>query len=139
MLGISGTAAVRRSDVGEEDVAPTHDGAGRGGRDVAHVENLIGELFGEDSRLDVGGELRGDQLVEHAVAFVNRPRREPQRRGGGGEHAEESEEQDGRDHAAAGNAGGSHGGDLSVGGHAAEGEKDSGEYAQGDRGRERLR
>ena len=53
---IAGLALLGRREVGDEQVLPLHD---RAGLDVLHVENLVGELLGENARLDVGGELLG--------------------------------------------------------------------------------
>ena len=91
-FGFPGAALGRGRHVGEEDIAPARHSAGRGGWYVAHIKNLIGKLLREYARLHVGGELRGDQLVQHAVAFKNGPGRQPQGGRRGRQHRQESEE-----------------------------------------------
>ena len=130
------TAVARRSDIEQEDTVPARVGSRR---NVGDIDDRIGKLLLKNARLDFGGQLAGDELILNLGALADGPGIEPQRCRRGHQHHQETEKENRRSHPAARDAGSSHGGDLTVAGHAAESDECGDQNSQRNRIRERLR
>jgi len=117
------------SQIGQEDVAPLDD---RTSPDVAYIEDGVGELFVKDARLDLGGQLGGDQPAFEPRGIADGERREPDVGGDTDAGGEDGEQHDRRDHAVAGNPGRAHGDDLAIAGEASQTDEDSHQDAKRD-------
>ena len=109
-------------------------GGGTGGGYVLDVEDVVLEVFVEDSGLDLEGGLRGFELVFQLEQVGGGARGEVESVEQAEAEHEEGEDGDDAYEGEGANAAGAHGGDFAVGGEAGEAEKDSSEDrgGQGD-------
>ncbi len=117
----------RRGNIRNENIAPAGECTGN---DILNIQHAIGELLLENLRLHFGGQLGRHQLIQDSICCPRGPRSKPERGCRSHQHADHCERKDRSDHFAAGNTGGSHGGDLSVARHTAESDQDSHQHSQ---------
>jgi len=92
----------------------------------------VRKVFVEDARLDLVGDLRGEQAGFDLAEGAQAERREPERHEQGEGGAENGEDADWKQDAFAADAQGGEGDDFAVHGHAAEAEEDADEHGHGE-------